>query len=148
MIDRIKIPSVSEGCTWGWVRTPTRVPRWGPRLQRANEPVAAARQRFHKTRIVGIVAERLPEPLHGGIEAVLEIDERAIRPEPPLQLVTGHDVARPLEHHAEDFEWLLLQPDPAVAVVKLSRTEVQLERSEADAPRVITHDDLSRGVRV
>src|SRR6185436_20720293 len=52
-------------------------------------------------------------------------------PQPPLQLFAGHDVAWPLEHHPEDLEWLLLQADPAVAVVKLARTEVQFERSEA-----------------
>ena len=29
--DTTKIRSVSDGSAWGWVRTPTRVPRWGPR---------------------------------------------------------------------------------------------------------------------
>ena len=44
---------------------------------------------------------------------MLEIDERALRPQSAPELVPRDDVARVLEHEAKDFERLLLQTDAA-----------------------------------
>ena len=77
--------------------------------------------------MIGIVAECGAETLHGRVEAVLEIDERAIGPEPLLQLLARHDPAWTLEHHPQYFERLFLQPQAGRAVPQLPRAEVQLE---------------------
>ena len=66
---------------------------------------------------------------------MLEVDECAIGPEPPAQFVPGDHGAGTLEHHAQDFERLLLQADRAAAAgPELARPDVQLERPEAQRP--------------
>ena len=98
---------------------------------RRDEPISASRKRLDEARVVGVVAERRSQPLHGGIEAVLEIDERAVGPQPLAQLVPGDDVAWTLEHHPEDFERLLLQPDADAVLPQLAGSDVELERAKA-----------------
>ena len=96
-------------------------------VHRADEAIAAPRQRLHVARIVRVVAQGGAEPLHGRIQAVLEVDERPLRPQPVPQLVTRHDVARTLEHQAEDFERLVLEAHARRSFPQLARTEIQLE---------------------
>src|SRR5438046_945227 len=45
-----------------------------------DEPVSVARKRFDEPRVIGLVAKRGTQPLHGGVETVFEIDEGAVRP--------------------------------------------------------------------
>ena len=68
-------------------------------------------ERLDEPRIIGIIAERRAQPLDRGIQAVLEIDEGPRRPQALAQLVARHDIARTIEHHHENFERLILQPD-------------------------------------
>lgn len=51
----------------------------GIAVERTNEAIATARQRLHELRIVGLVFKRGAQPFDGGIEAVLEVDERPFR---------------------------------------------------------------------
>ena len=100
---------------------------------RADEPVAAARQRLHEARVVGIVAERRAQPLHGGVEAVLEIHVGAVRPQLPPQLLARHHLAGPPQQQAKDFERLILQAYPCRSRPQLPRPFVELERAEPES---------------
>src|SRR5688572_22873240 len=98
---------------------------------RRDESISPSRKRLDEARVVGGVAKRRSQPLHGGVEAVLEIDKRAVRPEPLAQLVPGDHVAWTLEHQSKDFERLLLQPDAHAVLPQLAGSDVELERAKA-----------------
>src|SRR5262245_7290028 len=86
-----------------------------------DEAVTAAMQRFDEARAVGVVAEHRAEPLHGGIQPVLEVHERAVRPETIAQLVARQQLARMLEHQSQHGERLILQPEPDAVLSELTR---------------------------
>ena len=100
------------------------------RSERRDEPIAAARQRLDEPRVVRIVAERGAQALHRRVQAVLEVDEGAVRPQPLAQLLARDDVAGALEHQPEDLERLLLQADAGRARPQLAQPHVELERAE------------------
>jgi hypothetical protein len=81
-------------------------------------------------RVVRFVSKRRPKPLHGGVQAVLEIDKRSVRPEPLPQLFAGDDVPRPFEHHDENLERLILQPDANASLSQLARPEIDFKSRE------------------
>ena len=66
---------------------------------------------------------------------MLEIDERPLGPQTLTQLVSRDDIARPLQHEAENLERLLLQAHAHGAVAQLARAHVQLEGPEAQRVR-------------
>src|SRR6185503_17082517 len=107
-----------------------------------DEPIPTPRDRLDERRLVRIVAKRGAQALDRGVQAVLEVDERALGPETLTQLVTGDDLAGPLEHEPEDLERLLLQAHPRAAVsrnavaafleaAQFTRPHVELEVSES-----------------
>ena len=77
--------------------------------------------------MIGIIAERGAQALDGGVQAVLEIDERPLRPQTVPEIVPRDDVARVFEHEAKNLERLLLQADAALALAQLARPAVELE---------------------
>ena len=87
------------------------------RRHRCNEPVAAARKRLDEPRILGGIVEGVTQLADGAIQADFEIHERIGRPEHLLQLVAGHDFARPAQEELQNLKGLLreadLQPMPA-----------------------------------
>jgi hypothetical protein len=96
-----------------------------------DESVPAAVQRLNEPRIIRIVAERRAEPFDGGVEAVLEIDKRARRPQAIPQLFARDDFPRAIEHDGEDLERLILQPDADASLPQLTRTQIDLEGSKS-----------------
>ena len=88
-------------------------------------------QRLHESGIVGVVAERSAQPLDRRIQTVLEIDKRAGRPQTLAQLLARDDFTGALEHERENFERLILKPDPDAAFAKLARAKIDFERSES-----------------
>jgi hypothetical protein len=100
--------------------------------QAADEPVAAARHRLDELRLVGVVAERRAQPLHGGIQAVLEIHEGAGRPQPLANAVAGDHVSGLLEQQLQDLEGLVLQARAPVRRAQLAGVDVEFERAESD----------------
>jgi len=95
------------------------------RDRRGNPPVAPPRQRLDVARRPGIVAEHRAEAFHRGVEAVLEIHERAVGPEPVADLVARHHGAPAREQQPEDLERLLLQPDAGAAFHQLARRFIE-----------------------
>jgi hypothetical protein len=64
---------------------------------------------------------------------VLEIDERVGLPKPFAQVVAGDKLAWTLEQRDEDVSGLFLKRDPLAIAEQLTRCQVQLETSEANA---------------
>ena len=96
-----------------------------------DEPVAAPVQRFHEPGTLGVVAERRPEALHGGIQSVLEVHERAVRPQTLSKLLARQHLARLLEQHDQHLERLILQPQACAVLAQLACVEVELEPPES-----------------
>jgi len=78
----------------------------GCRLQLADEPLPLARERLDEAGRGGGIRQRLAEALHGRVDAVLELDHRAVRPQARLDLLAGDQLARPIQQHGQDGEGL------------------------------------------
>ena len=90
-------------------------------LDARDEAVAAPVQGLDEARPLGVVAEHGSQPLHGGVQAVLEVDECPVRPETIAELVTRQQFARMFEHHRQHGERLVLQPESDAVLAQLSR---------------------------
>src|SRR6188472_957178 len=77
--------------------------------------IAASWHRLDERRPVGIVAEGRSHAFDGGVEAVLEVDEGAVRPETVAQFVSSDEVSRTLEQGAQDLERLTLKLEARLA---------------------------------
>ncbi len=99
----------------------------GPdRLGGHREPVAAAGQCLDEPGIHGRILQALPEPLDGGIDAVVEIDE-AIRPQTAADLFPGHHLARVLGQQRKKAEELLGKPDGQAVLAQFSRALIEFK---------------------
>ena len=99
-------------------------------FERADEAVADAGQRLDEPRLRRVVAEDGPQPLHDRVDAVLEVDRGAVRPQPLADVLAGDDVARAIEHQREELERLLLQPHGVGAAPHLAQAHVDLDAAE------------------
>ena len=117
------------------------------RFDLPDEPVATPRQCFDEFRLLGGIAQRLTHFLDGRIQAVLEVDKRVGLPKPFAQVVAGDQLAWTLEQRDEDLSGLFLKRDPLAIAEQVTRCQVQLETSEANARlgRVGLHGSRSGG---
>ena len=90
-------------------------------------------QRLHEPRMLGVVAERGAQALDRRVQPVLEVDERAVRPQPLPELVAGQHLAGPLEQHGQQLERLVLQAEAHAVLAQLARAEIELESSESES---------------
>jgi hypothetical protein len=81
-------------------------------LDHSDEAISAAVQRFHESGTLGIIAERGAQAFDRRVQPVLEVDERAVRPQPASELLTRQNFCRPFEQDRQQLEWLILQADP------------------------------------
>src|SRR5262245_20869902 len=95
-------------------------------LDRRNEAVTAAMKRLHVPGTFGGISKRRPQALDRGVDAVLEVDDCAIRPQPGPELVTGHDVAGALQEQAKNLERLLLEAHAHLALPELPGAKIHL----------------------
>ena len=104
------------------------------------------RDRFHETGVVGVVAEHGPQTLDGRVEAVLEIDVGARRPQPLAQLVTGHHAATVGQQHPQHLEGLVLEAHGyKVRVTELTGLEHSLKNELIVAERHQRSNAQARG---
>ena len=99
------------------------------------EPVAALVHRLDEPRHIGLVAQRDAQPPHGGVQAVLEVDEGAVRPEPAAQLLAPTTSPGRSSSADQNPQRLLLQRDAEAALAQLAVAQVQLEGAEPDDVR-------------
>jgi hypothetical protein len=63
----------------------------------SDEAVAAARDRLNKSRFLGVIPQGFPQALYRSVNAVLELDHGAVRPEPLPDLLARDELARLLQ---------------------------------------------------
>ena len=106
--------------------------RDGAAIHRGDETIAAARHRLDIARRIGGVAQRVAQPLHDCVQAVLEVDEGVGGPEPLPQLVAGHQLAGPLDQGQQHVQRLRGETVTAQMVVQLARDWVEQELADTD----------------
>jgi hypothetical protein len=63
---------------------------------------------------------------------MVEIHDRISAPEAILQLLTGDDLAGPLQQGSKDLEWLALELNPEACFPKLTGLQIRFEQPESD----------------
>ena len=74
----------------------------------ADEAIADAGQRLDITGCFPVVTQRVAQPRDRIVQAVVEVDVDAGRPDLAAQLLACHDLAGTLEQQAENLERLFL----------------------------------------
>ena len=98
------------------------------------ETVAAPRQGFDESWIVGGIAQSVPEALYGGVQAMVKVDERVGRPESLLEFIAAHDLPGAFEKHGEELEGLLLELHFDAVAAQLSGARIDLVDAEFYKP--------------
>jgi hypothetical protein len=93
-------------------------------IERADEAIADPGQGLDEARPGGVVAQDGAQALHHRVDAVLEVDRGAVRPQAATDVLAGDDVARAIEHQREQLERLVLEPDGLVAAAHLAQAHV------------------------
>ena len=78
------------------------------------------------------VSECVPQPLHGGVQPMLEIDKRVRRPQSLAQLLARDEGAGMFEEHFQKAQRLFGKRDAVAASSKLAGVQVELEVTEPD----------------
>ena len=76
----------------------------------------------------------MAKPLDVDIEAVLEVYEGVLGPEPLLQLFASDQLSRLFKKDGKNMERLLFDPDFVPALEELPGFEVNLKHPETDQP--------------
>ena len=82
--------------------------------------------------MVGVVPQGFAQPVHGLVQAAIEIDDNIGRPKTLLQLFARHDLAWTLDEGNQYLKGLLLEFDAHTLLAQLTRSEVDLEDTETD----------------
>jgi len=96
-----------------------------------DEPVATPGQRLHIAGRVGIVAQGLSQLLDGGLDAVLVLDDRAVRPQRADDLVVSYQVPGALQQQLQNLKRLFLQLYLGPVAAQFSGLEVYCKDPEA-----------------
>ena len=70
----------------------------------SNEAIAVTGKRLDEARFVGRILQRIAQPLHRVVQALLEVNESVCRPDLLLQFVAGNDLARMLQQHLQNLQ--------------------------------------------
>ena len=105
------------------------------RFHRSDKTVPSLGESLNEARIGRGIIEGGADFANGGRDAVLKIDERLVRPETLLELVSRDDFAGPLQQGAEDLKGLLLEADLDAALAQLAAEDVELKDSESHDAR-------------
>src|SRR5713226_7492232 len=118
-------------------------------LDRRDKPIPVARQGLDEAGIVRGVAQGLPEPHDGGIQAMIEVDECVIGPKPLSQLLSCNDFASLFEQDGENATGLFLEPDLTALLAEFTGPQIHFVYAEADKllsqGRLFHGSQLSRG---
>src|ERR1017187_5028346 len=109
-------------------------------LDRSNEPVSTASQRFDIARIGGGISQRLAHLIDRCVEAVVEVDKSVGGPELLLQLFARDHFTRPLQQQGQHLERLPLQAQHHAALAQFACAEIELKLPKArDSAVVLWH---------
>jgi hypothetical protein len=69
-------------------------------IDRSNETVPSSSERFNENGRLRRFAQRIAQPLDGGIETVIEVNEGVRRPKPIAKVFAGNQLAGMLQKQA------------------------------------------------
>jgi hypothetical protein len=98
----------------------------------ADEPITSARKRLNENRRFGRFAQRIAQPLNGGIQAMIEVYEGVRRPELAAELLPGDEMSRIFKQCGQYLKWLFLQLYLLSPPPQFPGLEVDLECTETD----------------
>jgi len=101
-------------------------------FHRNHQPVAPAGYGLDIFRVLRRVPKGVPQSLDGGVDAVVELYDGVVRPEPLLQLFARYHVAWTLYQHLKNAKRLFLKADSAPVPVQFTRLEIQFEGPQTD----------------
>ncbi len=78
-------------------------------LDWSNKAIADPRQRFYEPGIIRRFAERLAKSHYRGIQAMVKIYKRILRPETLAEFFAGNDFSRIFHQYPEDATLLILE---------------------------------------
>ena len=104
-------------------------------MHRSQEAVASAGQRLDEPGVGGGVSDGLPQAVHRGVEAVVEIHVGVGAPQGLTQLLAGNHLPGAGEEDAQDFEGTPAERHPLAGLAQVARGQVCLERPEASYAR-------------
>jgi hypothetical protein len=86
--------------------------------------------------LLGGIAQCLSQPVHGGTDAVLEFDNRVVRPKALAKFFSSHHMARPFEQRLQYSKWLVWQPDGFASLgLQLARAKIKPKTCEVNRNR-------------
>jgi hypothetical protein len=74
----------------------------------AYEPIASSGDSFDVPGLIDRVSKGVPQPLYGGVDTVIEFDDRVVRPQALPDVLPRDNFAWRFEEHPENLERLLL----------------------------------------
>ena len=83
------------------------------------EPIPATRDGLDPARIVGGIRQRRSESIDRRVQALLELNERIVGPQPLAQFVPGDHFSRPLDQHRKNPKRLFLKANLDAALAEL-----------------------------
>jgi len=81
------------------------------------------------------VTQRLPQPVHRFIQAVVEVHKRVGRPELLLELLAADEPTGMLQQNREYLKGLVLQDEPVTVALEFPALQVELKLAETDLVR-------------
>ena len=97
----------------------------------SQKAVTAARHRLDVTRLFGRFSQRVAQPSNGVVDRRVEFDHGLVRPELIANVRPQYHFAGMIQQEEQNPHWLFAQLEPDTVLAQLSRTHVELERSEA-----------------
>ena len=104
-------------------------------LRGGDEAVAAAGQRLHEARGLGVVVERVADLHDAEVQAALEVDEDVLAPEVATQLLARDEPAGLPDEERQDPSRLLLEANGLAVPPELPGAQVELEAVRSEPPR-------------
>ena len=109
---------------------------------RGDEAVALARQRLDESWLFRRIAERFPQMVDDLVQAAIEVDEGAGRPQASGQLFARDQLARPFEQRQQELVRLIAEGRSTARVRQLARPSIDgeaLEVVDTRGPDAVGH---------
>jgi hypothetical protein len=98
----------------------------------SDETISTSSERFDEHWSVRRFAQRIAQPLDSCIQAVIEVNEGILRPEPAPQFVSGNNFPWSFKQSGQHLERLFLELYFLASVAQFSALEIHLEPTKAD----------------
>src|SRR5690242_17823932 len=101
----------------------------------SEKAVSATRDGFYIPGLTGGFRQGIAQPLDGRIDAVVELHDGVVRPQPEPDLLAEHHFAGLFEQEKQDLKRLFPELDANPVLAQLAGTNIEFERSETDEAR-------------